>query len=792
MEESLSLSILDSISKFQVLSSSNASKMELVKKYCQTIDGILDHMKIALNGTFSQITPDDEIIKVLQELDATINEATELIGGCNQMMSKIYFVIQVESIITKMQIHVLELCQISNSLMQTESMYLEKLEHASYENISDTIREASRDLAVKVIPKSEAIGKIQTTLSLITIQELLMESVGLAKVKTKGNNEDCKELDGINDIVELVNHMLDKYVEEKQTRSIDGVPIPADFCCPLSLELMSDPVIVASGQTYEHVFIRKWFDLGYNICPKTRQVLGHTKLIPNFTVKQLIENWCEVHDVMLPDPMKLLSLCFPVSLNLTDGSTNANKSGSAEHNHLIAASRPKAQLVLDNSHHDNLIHENSDSEGRVSSFEDTDDSEPDSLGLSTATAAANKSLLDDSEALKQMRDDGFEVSDEEQHLKNNGSSYSSDHHDLDGENARVHTSSDSNTSEITQDGAVNTCSKVGPDVWPRLGGVRSRNQPIWWRQSDKTVPRIGLSSSMDSRSDFSGIDAKVRNLIEELKNDSVEVQRSATGELRVLSRHSMENRVAMANCGAIPFLVSLLHSGDPITQENAVTILLNLSLNDNSKIAIASAEAIESLIYVLQVGNPEAKANSAATLFSLSVIEENKIKIGRSGAIEPLVDLLGDGTPQGKKDAATALFNLSIFHENKARIVQAGAVKHLVELMDPAAGMVDKAVAVLANLATVQEGRNDIAQAGGIRVLVEVVELGSARSKENAAAALLQLCTNSSRFCTLVLQEGVVPPLVALSQSGTARAREKAQVLLSYFRNQRHVKVGRG
>jgi hypothetical protein len=139
-----------------------------------------------------------------------------------------------------------------------------------------------------------------------------------------------------------------------------------------------------------------------------------------------------------------------------------------------------------------------------------------------------------------------------------------------------------------------------------------------------------------------------------------------------------------------------------------------------------------------------------------------------------------------KKDAATALFNLSILHENKARIVQADAVKYLVELMDPAAGMVDKAVAVLANLATIPEGRTAIGQARGIPALVEVVELGSARGKENAAAALLQLCTNSSRFCSIVLQEGAVPPLVALSQSGTPRAREKAQALLSYFRSQRH------
>ncbi|CAI0461556.1 unnamed protein product [Linum tenue] len=90
--------------------------------------------------------------------------------------------------------------------------------------------------------------------------------------------------------------------------------------------------------------------------------------------------------------------------------------------------------------------------------------------------------------------------------------------------------------------------------------------------------------------------------------------------------------------------------------------------------------------------------------------------------------------------------------------------------------MVDKAVDVLANLATIPEGRNVIGQQGGIPVLVEVVELGSTRGKENAAAALLQLCTNSNRFCNMVLQEGVVPPLVALSQSGTPRAVEKVKL----------------
>ncbi|KAL6840299.1 hypothetical protein ACP4OV_030109 [Aristida adscensionis] len=800
MEGSVPMAVINSISNFRVLLSSNAA--ELVKRHCQKINEILDVLKMTIYGVFHQITPDDKLSKVLEELDATINDAIKLVGSWDWKMSKIYFITQVESVLTSIQNYAIELCQDVSSLALPSdtnccSVYLEQVKQFDSEKITVVIREASRDLADKIAPQHQILAKIQGSLSLSTNQELLMEAVAVAKMKRRANGEDSTELVCINDISDLINHMLDLHVEEKQMHSINGVPIPADFCCPLSLEIMSDPVIVESGQTYERVFIRKWLDLGYNVCPKTRQTLVHTNLIPNYTVKQLIENWSEIHGVMLPDPVKLLSLSFPVSLSLTNGSTSdkspspdnpprTNKSGSPEH-----------MMSSDGSCHHTSIHEDSESDdqtSKASSFTNTDDSEIDSLKLPLAATEANKTIhggtINGCESLKHLREDSFQSSDVEQRLSSSdsssdlGTNASSSSYHLEIDENEEQFSSNSIASETRRDDPTPSCSKVEPNSLPKLGRVHSRSQLIWRRQSDKAIP-------MSSRTDFPGIEAKLCKLMEDLKNESTELQRAAAGELLVLSRQNMDNRTAIAKHGAIPFFVNLLRSADPSTQENAVTVLLNLTLNDSNKIVIASAGAIDPLIYVLQVGNPEAKANSAATLFSLSVLEENKAKIGRSGAIKPLVDLLEDGSAQGKKDAATALFNLSIFHENKARIVQAGAVKLLVELMDPAAGMVEKAVAVLANLATIKEGQNDIAQAGGIPVLVEVVELGSARAKEYAAAALLQLCTNNHKFCSLVLQEGAVPPLVALSQSGTARAREKAQVLLSFFRNQRHGKVGR-
>lgn len=318
-------------------------------------------------------------------------------------------------------------------------------------------------------------------------------------------------------------------------------------------------------------------------------------------------------------------------------------------------------------------------------------------------------------------------------------------------------------------------SQVDPEFPLRLSAERKSN--IIGQKPHK-LPQIVCSSVIAPRSDLGSVEARVQKLVEDLNSNSLETIRAAIAELRSLARPNTENRIIIAEHGAISFLVKLLYSTDAIIQEHAVTTLLNLSIHSDHKIAIAQANVIEPLIHVLDTGSPEAKENSAATFFSLAMVEENRAKIGRSGAIGPLVELLGNGTPRGRKDATTALFYLSMLAENKVKIVQAGAVKYLVELMDPSIGMVDKTVAVLANLATIQEGKVEIGREGGIPVLVEAIELGSARGKENAAAALLRICSTSNKFCIMALQEGVIPPLVALSQSGTPRAKDKVLTVI--------------
>ncbi|KAK8675598.1 hypothetical protein V6N13_033663 [Hibiscus sabdariffa] len=49
------------------------------------------------------------------------------------------------------------------------------------------------------------------------------------------------------------------------------ITIPKDFCCPISLDLMTDPVIISTGQTYDRRSIVRWMEEGHCTCPKTGQ-----------------------------------------------------------------------------------------------------------------------------------------------------------------------------------------------------------------------------------------------------------------------------------------------------------------------------------------------------------------------------------------------------------------------------------------------------------------------------------------------------------------------------------------
>lgn len=287
-------------------------------------------------------------------------------------------------------------------------------------------------------------------------------------------------------------------------------------------------------------------------------------------------------------------------------------------------------------------------------------------------------------------------------------------------------------------------------------------------------------------SDNSADDLLIQNLVSDLDSCSIDDQKQAAMELRLLAKNKPENRLKIARAGAIEPLISLISSSDAQLQENGVTAILNLSLCDENKEIIVCSGAIRPLVKALKVGTSTAKENAACALLRLSQVEENKIVIGRSGAIPHLVNLLETGNIRGKKDASTALYSLCSVKENKIRAVESGIMKPLVELMaDFGSNMVDKSAYVVSELVRVGEARVALVAEGGIPVMVEIVEVGSQRQKEIAVAILLQVCEESVVYRTMVAREGAIPPLVALSQSGTSRAKHKAEALIALLRQPR-------
>ncbi|CAH9104880.1 unnamed protein product [Cuscuta epithymum] len=388
-------------------------------------------------------------------------------------------------------------------------------------------------------------------------------------------------------------------VEESSKKTAKCPMIPNDFLCPISLELMRDPVIVATGQTYERAYIQKWIDCGNTTCPKTRQKLDHLTLTPNYVLRSLISQWCVKHNIQQPTMLN-------------------------------------------------------------------------------------------------------------------------------------------NRGEKKGDGSI-----------------------------------------CEANGNVSAIEALARKL----SSRSLEERRSAVSEIRSLSKRSTDNRILIAEAGAIPVLVNLLTSEDGDIQENAVTSILNLSIYENNKSLIMLAGAVPSIVQVLRAGTMEARENAAATIFSLSLGDENKIIIGASGAIPALVELLQSGTTRGKKDAATALFNLCIYQGNKGRAIRSGIIPALLKMLtDPSCGMVDEALTILSVLASHQDAKSAITKANTIPVLIDLLRAGLPRNKENAAAILLSLCKRDADNLSSLNRLGALIPLTELSKSGTERAKRKATSLLEHLR----------
>ena len=84
--------------------------------------------------------------------------------------------------------------------------------------------------------------------------------------------------------------------QEKINKKLKKISIPSHFLCPISFEIMKNPVITMEGITYEKDKIQKWLQKN-ETDPVTRQIISN-ELIPNVLIRKLIHEFLEKKNLM--------------------------------------------------------------------------------------------------------------------------------------------------------------------------------------------------------------------------------------------------------------------------------------------------------------------------------------------------------------------------------------------------------------------------------------------------------------------------------------------------------------
>lgn len=85
-----------------------------------------------------------------------------------------------------------------------------------------------------------------------------------------------------------------------------NIAIPSEFICPISLEIMEEPVVLSDGQSYERSFIEAWFQHNDTI-PTTNERVRNKTLTPNRRLQESIQRFVQSHSQELQSARKRVS-----------------------------------------------------------------------------------------------------------------------------------------------------------------------------------------------------------------------------------------------------------------------------------------------------------------------------------------------------------------------------------------------------------------------------------------------------------------------------------------------------
>ncbi|KAK8957818.1 U-box domain-containing protein 44 [Platanthera zijinensis] len=102
------------------------------------------------------------------------------------------------------------------------------------------------------------------------------------------------------------SHDSSRQSEESNCEKLHLEPIYESFVCPLTKQVMRDPVSIETGQTFEREAIEKWFKeckdtVRKPVCPLTLKELNSSDLSPSIALRHTIEEWTQRNEAVQLD-----------------------------------------------------------------------------------------------------------------------------------------------------------------------------------------------------------------------------------------------------------------------------------------------------------------------------------------------------------------------------------------------------------------------------------------------------------------------------------------------------------
>ncbi|KAH6822598.1 hypothetical protein C2S53_018321 [Perilla frutescens var. hirtella] len=411
--------------------------------------------------------------------------------------------------------------------------------------------------------------------------------------------------------------------EEKRARVFhersDGVIgrlNPDDFRCPITLEIMSDPVTLSTGHTYDRSSILKWFRSGNHTCPITGEKLLSVDLVQNLALKRLIKEYCQENRIRFDE---------------SSGPNRESRSSSADAGSVAAE---QAMALLANFLVGRLVAGRNEEQSKASS----------EIRLLTKTSNFNRSCFVEADAIPPLLD----------------------------------LLCSSNPAE--QDNAMAALLNLSKYQRSKKIIVENRGLELiveilnnglkMEARQHAAAALFYLASIEDNRRRIGRIPGAIPGLMGVLRDESDRGKKSALAAILGLLMHN-ENHWRVLAAGLVLLLVNLLRSSESEDLvADSLAVLATLAVKFDGAVAIISAGIVPLTMQILSSSNSRAaKEYCVSLLLSLSsndAADVVPLLVKNSSLMASLYSLIADGSPRSSKKAASLIKILHAFNEKSS------------------------------------------------------------------------------------------------------------------------------